>query len=296
MQSAPQSETLVRRFAAPSNRTIGTGVWYALLLVVPVAFVAYPMVVLFIGGFFDPATGGFTLGPMQQIFSNARYATALYNTIFIAFGTTFITMAISVPLAFYLWQQDFACKRLLLNLLVIPYMMPVYIIALLLILLFGQNGLISEVIANLLGDPDYRMPFKVMFNMYSLLGVYIFHSFALVLFLMLAFLSGIDPSVIEAARSLGAGPVTAIRRVVLPMAAPAVTGAAMLVFARTMVDYVVIDTIGGYRFRTLSVEVYNLTFGFMEQELAAPMAVLLSVMTFIIMYSYLYLFRWRRAG
>lgn len=294
MRAPSQNNAPERRHgAAPGTRAIGTGVWYALLLFVPVAFVAYPMIVLFIGGFFDRATGAFTLGPMEQILSSARYGTALYNTLFIAFVTTFVTMALSVPLSLYLWQKNFVGKRFLLNLLIIPYMMPIYIVALLLILIFGQTGLISEFMSGLLNDPEFRMPFKVMFNIYSLIGVYVFSNFALVLFLMLAFLSGIDTSVTEAARSLGAGPVTAMRRVVLPMAAPAVTGAAMLVFARTMVDYVVIDTIGGYRFRTLSVEVYNLTFGFMEQELAAPMAVLLSVLTFTIMYVYLYLFRWR---
>jgi ABC-type Fe3+ transport system permease subunit len=67
----------------------------------------------------------------------------------------------------------------------------------------------------------------------------------------------------------------------------------MLVFARTMVDYVVIDTIGGFRYATLAVEIYNLNFGFLEQELAAPLAVLLAIITMGIMYSYLYLFRWR---
>ena len=272
-----------------------SGLWYAAILAVPSVFVLYPILVLLLNGFLEPFSGAFTLKYIKQLFSTKRYLKPFYNTLFISFAATSVTLAAGVPLAFYLWIREFRGKRLLLNLLIIPYMMPVYIIALALILLAGEKGLIAGFVMQLTGNPDYQLPFEIMFTLHGILIVYVFHNVSLVIFLVMAFLSGVDRGLIEAARSLGAGTVTAIRKVVLPLAKPAVTGAAMLIFARIMVDYVVIETIGGFRHTTLAVEIYNLNFGFLAQELAAPLATLLALMTMGIMYSYIYLFRRRKA-
>ncbi len=273
-----------------------SALWYGILLLIPLLFVVYPLINLFVIGFYDAAAGTLTLDYLERALTTPRYLSALWRTLSIASSVTVIAMVIGVLCSIYLWRRDFPGKRMLLNLLIIPYMMPVYIIALGLILLIGKNGLIAVVMRVITGDPAYQFPFAFFFTFHGIISVYIFHNFTLVIFLVMAFLSGINPSYIEAARSLGAPLGTALRRVILPIAMPAISGAAILVFARTMVDYVVIETIGGFRHSTLAVEIYNLNFGFFEPELAAPLAALLSVMTISMMYFYLYIFRWRKGA
>lgn len=287
------------RAAALPRGATGAGVpwraavWYAALVGPPLVFVVLPMVVLFASSLADEESGAFTLRYYEQVLTTPRYIGKTWNTLSISFATTATSLIAGIPLSFYLWRREFRGKRLLVNLLVIPYMTPHYIIALTIIFLFGSNGAAAFVMRGMLADPDYELPFRVLFTYHGILIVFSFHNLALVVFLMLALLSGIDRSYEEAARSLGASTLTALRRVVLPMSMPAIAGAAVLVFSRAMVDYVVIQTIGGRNYSTLAVEVANRFFGYLSYELAAALAAVLSVMTMALMYGYLYWFRWR---
>ncbi|MBI2114066.1 MAG: ABC transporter permease subunit [candidate division NC10 bacterium] len=268
-------------------------IWLGLLLAPFLLFVVYPFAALVKTSVVTP-TGAFTLRFYQDLFAIPRYLDKTWNTLAIAALTTTLSLLLGVPLSFYLWKRQFPGKRILVNLLVIPYMTPNYILALAIIFLFGQNGALAFALRRLLIDPEYRLPFNILFTYHGILAVFIFHSLTLVVFLVLALLAGIEPEYEEAARSLGASSLTAIRRVVLPMAVPAIAGAGVLVFSRVMVDYVVISLMGGYRYATLAVEVVNRYFGYLTYELAAALAVFLSTMTMAIMYGYLYWFRWRR--
>jgi ABC-type Fe3+ transport system permease subunit len=268
-------------------------IWLGILLAPFLLFVAYPLAVLVKTSVVTP-TGTFSLRFYQDLFAVPRYLDKTRNTLAIAALTTTASLFLGVPLSFYLWKRHFPGKRILVNLLVIPYMMPNYILALAIIFLFGQNGALAFALRLLLSDPEYLLPFNILFTYHGILAVFIFHSLTLVIFLVLALLAGIPPQYEEAARSLGASSLTAIRRVVLPMAAPAIAGAGVLIFSRVMVDYVVISLMGGNRYATLAVEVVNRYFGYLTYELAAALAVFLSAMTMAIMYGYLYWFRWRR--
>ncbi|MBI4588044.1 MAG: iron ABC transporter permease, partial [Candidatus Rokubacteria bacterium] len=269
------------------------GLWLALLVLPFVLFVVYPLGVLVKTSLVSSETGEVTLRYYRDLLTIPRYLDKTWNTLAIAFLTTGVSLALGVPLSFYLWKRNFPGKRLLVTLLVVPYMTPNYILALAVVFLFGQNGLLAFLLRALLGDAGLRLPFDVFFTYHGILLVFIFHSLSLVVFLVLALLSGIETDYEEAARSLGASTLTALRRVILPMALPAITGAAVLVFSRVMVDYVVISLMGGHRYATLAVEVVNRFFGYLTYEHAAAMAVFLSGMTMAIMYAYLYWFRWR---
>jgi iron(III) transport system permease protein len=261
--------------------------WYFIVLAVPVLFVVYPLGVLFLTGFMDSETGRFTLENFAKILSTPRHFSQLIRTLIFSLGTTAICIMLGVPLSFYLWRRNFRGKSLVMNLLVVPYMMPIYIVAIAVILLFGQNGMIAEALRLLLRDDAYQLPFGVFYTYHGVIAVYVVHSLAVTIFLVTAFLTGVNPNYIEAARGLGASVAVSIRKVILPLARPAITGAAILVFARTMVDYVVIETIGGSRNSTLAVEVYNLAFGFLSPEAAASLAAMLSLFTIVLMNGYL---------
>lgn len=267
--------------------------WYFLLLLPSVLFVLYPMGVLLIQSISNPDTGALTLEYYQRIFQTPRYVDRAWNTLSLSFAVTILSIVIGVVMSLFLWRRQFPGKRLLVNLLVIPYMTPHYIIALGAIFIFGNNGALTYAARHITGDPSQGAPIAFMFTYHGIVAVFVFHSVALVVFLMLAFLSGIPKQFEDAARSLGASTFTILRRVILPMAAPAIAGSAVLVFSRVMVDYVIVQTIGGVRYTTLAVEVANRFFGYLEYGIPAALAILLSVLTMALMYGYLYWSRWR---
>lgn len=67
----------------------------------------------------------------------------------------------------------------------------------------------------------------------------------------------IDPSLLEAARDLGASPAKALLTVTLPLAAPAILSGALLAFAMSMDDFVISFFVSGAETTTLPLKIYS---------------------------------------
>ncbi len=71
-------------------------------------------------------------------------------------------------------------------------------------------------------------------------------------------LAGLDPSLEEAARDLGAGPFETFRRVTLPLILPGIAASALLVFTLSIDDYVVTSFVAGVGSTTLPLHIYSM--------------------------------------
>jgi molybdate transport system permease protein len=82
-------------------------------------------------------------------------------------------------------------------------------------------------------------------------------------------LEAVDPSLIAAARTLGARPRRVLFTVVLPLAAPAIVAGAMLAFARALGDYGITQMVAGQMINgteTASIHVMNALYGGREED------------------------------
>lgn len=266
--------------------------WIGLLLLPSVLFMVYPECILIKSSLIDSETGEFTLKFFSRILI-PRFWGRVENTIIISFLATSISLLVGIPLSFYLWKRDFWGKKALTSMLLIPYMTPNYILVLAVIFIFGKNGIINFALRALLNIPDFTLPFRILFTYHGLVLVFAFHNLALVVFICMAVLSSIEPEYEEAAISLGATPLRAILRVILPLALPGIGGSGILIFARTMSNYVVVFLVGGTKYATLAVEVVDQYFGFFVTDFPAALAVFLSLMTMFVMYTYLFFYQRR---
>ncbi len=269
------------------------GLWSLLLISIFIVLIIYPLLTMFRESFFESKTMTFTLNNFKRLF-NPRYLKVVWNTLYISFLTTMASIGIGIPLSLFIWKQNFWGKNTLVSLLVVPFMVPSYILVLFVMVSFSRNGVINVIMRRLLNNPEYIFPINLMFNIKGILAILMVHNLVLVIYMMLSFLSSINPSYEEAAVSLGATPLTAIRRVILPIMNPVILGSGMLIVARAMSDYVVILLIGGKRYATLSVEVVSQTFGYLDINFASVLAIAVSTMTIIIMYSYILMYRKRK--
>lgn len=95
-------------------------------------------------------------------------------------------------------------------------------------------------------------------------------------------LAGIDPSLEEAATDLGAGPVGTFVRVTLPLIAPGVVAAALLVFTVSLDDYVVTSLVAGPGATTLPLKIYSMVKVEVTPEVNAACTVLLGLTVILI--------------
>lgn len=94
-------------------------------------------------------------------------------------------------------------------------------------------------------------------SLWTVIIAHITFCISYVIIIVGARLAGMDRSLQEAALDLGANEWTAFFRVTLPMAAPAILAAALLVFTTSFDDYLITSFVAGVRSTTLPLEIYS---------------------------------------
>jgi thiamine transport system permease protein len=115
---------------------------------------------------------------------------------------------------------------------------------------------------------------------------HVFYNTALVMRIVGDAWAQMDPDLVHAARTLGATRMEAARRVTLPILAPAVGAAALLVFLFTFTSFGVILILGGPRYATLEVEIYHQTVALFDLPLAAALSIVQLACTLAVTVAY----------
>ena len=211
------------------------GLWYAMLLVLPLA------VVLVYSFGERGAAGGY-----QPAFTLAQYAnlasrwTAFQNTLMLAPLGTLAALLIAYPLAYYLAVRVVPRWRtLLIVLVIVPFWTSILIRSYAWIFLLGGRG-IPALLADL-GLGDWRLintPFAV------LVGI-VYGYLPLMFFPIYVSLEKLDRKLLEAASDLGAPPWRSFLQITLPLSLPGVATGSMLVFILLMGEYLIPQMLGG---------------------------------------------------
>ena len=123
-------------------------------------------------------------------------------------------------------------RRLIHVLALVPTVSPPFAIALSTILLFGRNGLVTR---KLLGM-TFPAGANDIYGMDGLVFVQIITFFSVAYLIIRAMLERLDPSMEEAAHSLGAGKFHIFRTVTLPLLIPGIAGSFLLLFVESLAD------------------------------------------------------------
>ncbi len=193
-------------------------------LVIPVAMVVYV-------AFQDVQTGQFTLVNFTDFFRNALFRESFVNSFYVAAMSVLLGTFIAVPLAYFTTRFNFAGTALIQTLGVIPLIMPPFVGAVAMQMIFGANGSI-----NLLLDDWFGFTIPFMEGLNGVILVESIHYFPFILINLSASLAMIDRSLEEAAQNLGAHGFRLFRRIVFPLAMPGYAAGAALVFLKVFDD------------------------------------------------------------
>src|ERR1700741_2450851 len=138
---------------------------------------------------------------------------------------------IAVPLATIIARFNFRGAALIHTLGVIPLVMPPFVGAVAMQLIYGHNGAINLILLDTFG---FRIPFMEGLN--GVIFVEALHYFPFILLNLSASLSNIDSAMEESAQNLGAHGFTLFRRIVFPLALPGYLAGAARVFVKVFDD------------------------------------------------------------
>jgi iron(III) transport system permease protein len=237
-------------------------------------FLLYPLWGVFSASILTPDGTAFTLENYGRVLSRSFYRASVANTLIIGLLATITTPLIAVPLAFVIARLDIPGKLLLVGLAALPLVLPSFVGAYALLLLFGRAGIVTQFL-NALG-----IPFGSIYGMPGIVAVYTLTLYPYVLLPTVAALKAVDMSVEEAAESLGSSPARTFRTVTLPIVIPSVLSGALLVLIETFENFGV-PAVLAEDMPILSVEAYKLFIGETAANPAAAgvLGVLLIVLT-----------------
>ncbi|MCF3630026.1 iron ABC transporter permease [Thalassospiraceae bacterium LMO-SO8] len=216
--------TVSRSHWGPAAVALSLALFLIVFLVVPVAKVIYV-------AFQDPNTGALTLINFIDFFNTSLFQESFFNSFYVASMSVVLASVFALPLAYFTTRFNFGGSILIQTLGVIPLIMPPFVGAVAMVLLFGQNGSINLLLDQYLG---FTIPFMEGLN--GVIFVESVHYFPFILINLSAALNNIDRSMEEAAQNLGASRGRLFRRIVFPLAMPGYVAGASLVFLKVFDD------------------------------------------------------------
>ncbi|WP_070886139.1 ABC transporter permease [Pseudomonas sp. D1-3] len=200
-----------------------------ILVIVPLSFNS--------GTFLIYPMQGFSLRWYEDFFGSAGWMRALKNSMIIAPAATVLAMILGTLAAIGLTRSEFRGKALVMSLLISPMVVPVVIVGVASYLFFAPLGLANGYLSLIVVHAVLGVPFVII--------------------TVSATLQGFNYNLVRAAASLGASPITAFRRVTLPLIAPGVISGALFAFATSFDEVVVTLFLAGPEQVTLPRQMFS---------------------------------------
>lgn len=211
------------------------------------AFVVYPLARLLLMAF--TADGSFTLANLRPFIDSWYDRQAAVNSILLGCSVGLAGTVLGFIFAYAVTRLSMPkwLKMAVSAVTLLPLISPPFTSSIALTLSLGPNGILLEFLG--LGN----------FNFYGFWGTFISETltFFPVAFMTLStILARIDPNLEDAAYSLGASSFKVFRSVTLPLAAPGIANAFLLVFSCSLADFATPQVLGGHSFPVLPTQAY----------------------------------------
>ena len=251
---------------------MGVTIFLGLFFFIPIANI------LWLG--LNPA-GLKTLGSASLLLASR----SLFFTFYQASLSTILTLVLGIPAAFLFAHYDFPGKSLLRAITAVPFMLPTVVVAAGFNALLGPRGWINLGLMDLFHLQS--APIRIVGTLGVILLAHVFYNTTIVIRLVGNALAHLDPSLEQAARTLGADSPRVLTRITLPRLRPSILAATVLVFIFDFTSFGVILLLGGPGFSTLEVEIFKQAIQIFNLPLAGLLSLiqLLCTLAFSILYT-----------
>ena len=233
------------------------GGWTALVF----AFLYIPIILLVVFSFNDSdynlAWEGFTTRWYAKMANDRFLVSGLKNSLIIASITTVFAVVIGTVGAWLLYKYRFPFRRMINTLIFIPMVIPEVIMGISLLILFAMTFRWLEGWQEAVSGPEWFTEMSFGLGYVTVIIAHVTFCFPFVLVAVQARLSGLDPSLEEAALDLGATPARAFWHVIIPYMLPAIISGALMSFTLSMDEVIVTVFTSGPESKTLPLVMFD---------------------------------------
>ena len=215
--------------------------WQTIFSVLMYLFMYLPILVLAFYSFntspYSAGWQGFTLKWYQQLFQDSRILTALQNSLVVALCAVVISAILGTLMAVGLGRYRFPGKTIYRGISYLPMIIPDIAIA----------------VATLV----FLATFAIPLSLWTIVAAHIVFCLAYVGIVVAARLAKLDPHLEEAALDLGATPLQAFVKVLLPQLMPGIIAGCLLAFVLSLDDFLISSFTAGSGINTLPMEIFS---------------------------------------
>lgn len=240
-------------------------------------FILFPLLRVVAQGFISLESGELSLVHFQRYFDpyfGPYYRQVVRDTMIMGVATAAGGTALGFVFAYALVRCKMPFPRLTHALTLVPTISPPFAIAIAAILLFGRSGLITRQLLGIIPTANSND----IYGLDGLVFVQVITFFPVAYLIIRGMLERLEPSMEEAALSLGASKWHIFRTVTLPLLAPGIAGSFLLLFVESLADLGNPLLITGNR-TVLSAEIYLAVAGQYDQQKGAALSVVLLIPT-----------------
>lgn len=236
----------------------GVAAW---LLLAPLAlwlflFVVAPTLILVVYSFFRGVGVGevqaaFTPGNYTRVFAPV-YAHIFWRSILYAGGTTLLCILIGYPVAYCIGRAPPGTSRRLLLLVMIPFWTSFLIRTYAWYTILQRRGVLNGALESLRIIPRiFPAPVELLFTPTAVMITLVYTYLPFMILPIYGSVEKLDPSLLEAASDLGAGPLKTFWRVTLPLTRPGIAAGVMMVFVPAIAMFAVTYLMSGGQVRLI---------------------------------------------
>ncbi len=216
---------------------------------------------------------GFSLANYIAFFSDEYQYKTVAITFRLAVPNTIIVVAFGLLFA-YSMRRGILLERTITTILVLPISLGVILLSQGILGFYGGKGWLNQI---LLGLGLLEEPLVLTHNFTGVMLSLFMQQFPFCFLMLLGYISGIDPSIENSARTLGATPWTVFRRVMLPLIAPGLAIAFALVFVMSFATFPSAILLGQPTgaTRTIAIAAYAQAFEMFDMPYASAIAVIM---------------------
>lgn len=219
--------------------------------------------------------GGFTFKWYEELFQNEQILTALSNTLLIALLSAFIATIIGTIASIGIHNMKAKTRSIMLGITNIPMMNSEIVTGISLMLLFIAVG---NFVSQLIGVPTS------LFGFTTILLAHITFNIPYVIVSVMPKLKQVNPNTYEAALDLGANPLYAYFKVIIPDILPGILSGFLLSFTMSLDDFVITHFTKGAGVDTLSTKIYTEVRKGIKPEMYALSTLMFTVVLLLLLF------------
>ncbi|MEK5234892.1 ABC transporter permease [Paenibacillus sp. FSL L8-0470] len=222
--------------------------------------------------------GKLTLEGYLHFFRDGYFNRILLTTLRVSVVTTLVCMLLGYPAAYYISRASARKKSLLLALSIFPLLTSPVVRSFSWMIILGKKGLINSFLVNtgLIGKP-----LDILYTPTAMMIGLVHLFLPLIIITLLGVMENLDHELVRAARSLGASPFAAFRKITFPLTVPGLIIGGILVFVGSLTAYTTPALLGGKE-RVVSTFLYQNAMTLNDWQSASVIAVIMIVITFVV--------------